>query len=172
MRVILWDFEMQKYHSSHIEYKISSQITRRKENLVNFAVPANHSIKMKEHEKMDKYLGLAWELNKLRNMMVTMIIIIVGVFRTVPKGLKKNKRNNLGNSDYSTIKISLNTLNSSRDARRLFVTQTSLNNHPLKLLWKTRTENNYKQSYKRDKYLGCLPREILGTILEGNQWIT
>ena len=29
-----------------------------------FAVPADHRIKLKESEKMDKYLDLSWELKK------------------------------------------------------------------------------------------------------------
>ena len=35
--------------------------------IVDFAVPADHRIKLKECEKKDKYLVLAWELKKLRN---------------------------------------------------------------------------------------------------------
>ena len=36
--------------------------------LVDFAVPADHRIKLKECEKKDKYVGLARELKKLWNM--------------------------------------------------------------------------------------------------------
>ena len=32
--------------------------------IVDFAVPADHRIKLKEYEKKDKYLDLAWELKK------------------------------------------------------------------------------------------------------------
>ena len=56
---------------------------------VDFAVPADHIIKLKECEKRDKYLDLARELKKLRNMQVTIIPIVIGAFGTVTKGLLK-----------------------------------------------------------------------------------
>ena len=54
--------------------------------IVDFAVPADHRIKLKECEKKDKYLDLVRELEKLRNMKVT---IVIGAFGTVTKGLLK-----------------------------------------------------------------------------------
>ena len=58
--------------------------------IVDFAVPADHRIKLKECEKKDKYLDLARELKKkLWNMQVTIIPIVIGVFETVTKGLLK-----------------------------------------------------------------------------------
>ena len=57
--------------------------------IVNFAVPADHRIKLKECEKRDKYLDLARELKKLWNMKVTIIPIVIGAFGTVTKGLFK-----------------------------------------------------------------------------------
>ena len=41
--------------------------------IVDFAVPADHRIKLKESEKRDKYLDLARELKKLWNMLVTIM---------------------------------------------------------------------------------------------------
>ena len=46
--------------------------------IVDFAVPADHRIKLKECEKKDKYLDLARELKKLWNMQVTIIPIVIG----------------------------------------------------------------------------------------------
>ena len=57
--------------------------------IVDFAVPADHRIKLKEYEKRDKYLDLARELKKLWNMKVTIIPIVIGAFGTVTKGLLK-----------------------------------------------------------------------------------
>ena len=57
--------------------------------IVNFAVPADHRLKLKECEKRDKYLDLARELKKLWNMKVTIIPIVIGAFGTVTKGLLK-----------------------------------------------------------------------------------
>ena len=57
--------------------------------IVDFAVPADHRIKLKECEKKDKYLDLARELKKLWNMQVTIIPVIIGAFGTVTKGSLK-----------------------------------------------------------------------------------
>ena len=59
--------------------------------IVDFAVLADHRIKLKVCEKRDKYLDLARELKKkqLWNMKVTIIPIVIGAFGTVTKGLLK-----------------------------------------------------------------------------------
>ena len=57
---------------------------------VDFAVPADHRIKLKEWEKKDKYQDLAREFKKkLWSMKVTIIPIMIGAFGTVTKGLLK-----------------------------------------------------------------------------------
>ena len=56
---------------------------------MDFAVPADHRIKLKESEKMDKYLVFVRELKKLRNMKVTFKPIITSVLVTVTEGLLK-----------------------------------------------------------------------------------
>ena len=57
--------------------------------IIDFDVPADHRIKLKEYEKRDKYLELARELKKLWNMKVTIIPIVIGALGTVTKGLLK-----------------------------------------------------------------------------------
>ena len=57
--------------------------------IVDFAVPADHRINLKEYEKKDKYLDLARELKKLWNMKVAIVPIVIGGFGTVTKGLLK-----------------------------------------------------------------------------------
>ena len=57
--------------------------------IVNFSVPVNHRIKLTEGEKKDKYQDLARGLNKLWNMKMTIIPIVIGAFGTVTKGLGK-----------------------------------------------------------------------------------
>ena len=57
--------------------------------MVDFAVPADRRVKLKEYEKKDKYLDLARELKKMWNMQVTIIPIVIGAFGTVTKGLLK-----------------------------------------------------------------------------------
>ena len=57
--------------------------------IVDFAVPADHRIKLKECEKRDKFLDFARELKKIWNMKMTIIPIVIGAFGTVTKGLLK-----------------------------------------------------------------------------------
>ena len=57
--------------------------------IVDFVVPADHRIKLKECEKKDKYIDLARELKKLWNMKVTIVPIVIGAFGTITKGLLK-----------------------------------------------------------------------------------
>ena len=57
--------------------------------IVDFAVPADHRVKLKENEKKNKNLNFSRELKKLWNMNVTIIPIVIGVFCTVTKRLLK-----------------------------------------------------------------------------------
>ena len=43
---------------------------------MNVAVPADHRVKLKENEKKDKYIDLAWEFKIQWNMDVTIIPIV------------------------------------------------------------------------------------------------
>ena len=54
---------------------------------MNFAVPDSHRVKLKETEKKDKYLDLARESEKLWNMEVSMIPIVISALGTVTKEL-------------------------------------------------------------------------------------
>ena len=54
---------------------------------MDFAVPVDYRVKREESKKMNIYLDLAKELNKLWNMKMTVIPIVVGALGTVPKGL-------------------------------------------------------------------------------------
>ena len=56
---------------------------------MDFCVPADHWVKLKESKKKDKCLDLARELKKLWNMKVTIVPIGIGGFGTVTKGLLK-----------------------------------------------------------------------------------
>ena len=55
---------------------------------MDFAVPADHRIKLKKSEKKDKYLDLAKRLKKLWNMKVAIILIMISAF--LIKGLLKD----------------------------------------------------------------------------------
>ena len=88
---LLWDFGIhtdQQISSRRPDLIIINNNKKRKPfKSVDFAVPADHRIKLKE--KKDKYLDLARELKKLWNMQVTIILIVIGAFGTVTKRLLK-----------------------------------------------------------------------------------
>ena len=56
---------------------------------MDFAVRADHRIKLKESEKWDNYLDLAWELKKLLKIKLTGISIAIDASGTIPKWLVK-----------------------------------------------------------------------------------
>ena len=87
----VWDFDIHTDHliSGRRPDLIINNNKKRTYKIVDFAVPADHRIKLKESEKKDKYIDLARELKKLWNMQVTIIPIVIGVFGTVTKGLLK-----------------------------------------------------------------------------------
>ena len=92
---------------------------------MDFAVSANHRVKLKESEKKDKLLDLARELKKVWNMKVAVIPVAIGALGTVTKGLIKgleNKRTRGDYPNYCIIEIGPNTEKSSEDLIRLDVT--------------------------------------------------
>ena len=91
---LLWDFKIQTDHlipPRRLDLIIINKNKKKKKTckIVDFAVTADHRIKLKECKKKDKYLDLARALIKLWNMQVTIIPIVIGAFRTVTKGLLK-----------------------------------------------------------------------------------
>ena len=90
---LLWDFNIQTDHLIPVRRPDLIIINKKKKKrtckTVDFAVPTDHRIKLKECEKKDKYLDLARELKKRWNMQVTIIPIVIGAFGTVTKGLLK-----------------------------------------------------------------------------------
>ena len=91
MRIkLLWDFNIQTDHlipARRPDLIINNNKKKRICKIVDFAVPADHRINLKESEKKDKYLDLARELKKLWNMKVTIVPIVIGVLGTITKGL-------------------------------------------------------------------------------------
>ena len=64
---ILWDFDVQTDHQIPARRPDLVLIDKKRNtcHLMDFAVPADHRIKMKESEKINKYFDLARELKKL-----------------------------------------------------------------------------------------------------------
>ena len=84
---LLWDFDIQTVRLISARRPDLIIINKKRTcKIVDFAVPTDHRIKLKECEKKDKYLR---ELKKLWNMKVTIIPIVIGAFGTVAKRLLK-----------------------------------------------------------------------------------
>ena len=88
---LLWDFNIQTDHLMPARRPDLIIINKKKRicKIVDLAVPADHRINLKESEMKDKYLDLARELKKLWNMKVTIVLILIGAFGTITKGLLK-----------------------------------------------------------------------------------
>ena len=67
---------------------------KRISHLVDYCVPVNYRVKIKESQKLDKYLDLAREL-KTRIMKITVIPIpiVVGVLGMALGGIENKKKN-------------------------------------------------------------------------------
>ena len=108
---------------------------------MDFAVPGDHRLKLKESEKRDRYQDLARELRKK-----TMEHESDGdtnynwgalySYQKIDKGTGGlgNKKSNGDHLNYSIIKIGQNTEKSPGDLRRFAVTQTPVENHQLTLV--------------------------------------
>ena len=76
---LLCDFDIQTDHLISARRPGIIVINKKKRTwkIGNFAVLANHSIKLKESEKKDKYLDLARELKKLWNTKQKIILVLL-----------------------------------------------------------------------------------------------
>ena len=59
---------------------------------MDFTVPSDHRVKLKESEKNDKFLGLARELKKLWNMKLAVILVVIGALGKDTKGLVQGQK--------------------------------------------------------------------------------
>ena len=76
---LLWDFDNQTEHL--ISARRPDLIIINKKyisKIVDFAILADHKIKLKGCEKKEKYLDFAWEVKRLWNLKVTIIPIVIG----------------------------------------------------------------------------------------------
>ena len=89
---LLWDLDIQTGHLISARIPDLIMINKKKTicRIVDFAVSAEHRMKLKEWEKKDKYLDLAWEVKKkLLYMKVRNVPIVIDAFGTLTKGLLK-----------------------------------------------------------------------------------
>ena len=107
--------------------------------IVDFVVPADNRVKLKECEKKDKYLDIARELKKLWNMKLTFIPIVIGSLGTVNKELIKGLENleirgRMETMQITALLISAKIWRRVLVMRRLAVTQTPVKDHQLTLM--------------------------------------
>ena len=133
---LLWDFSIQTDHLIPSRRPDLIIINKRKRicKIIDFAIPADHRINLKESEKKDKYLDLARELKKLWNMKVTIVPIVIGTLGTVTKGLLKGLKDLEVGGRVETIQTTA-LLRTARILRRVLETWGDLLS--LKLQWKT-----------------------------------
>ena len=111
--------------------------------IVNFSVPIDHRLKLKECVKRDMYLHLAREQKNLCDIKVTTITNCNWWAQyhsqKTGKGIGKlrNKKASRVQTNDSSIKIGQNTEKCPEHLRRLAVTQAPVENHHLTLVWKT-----------------------------------
>ena len=101
--------------------------------IVDFAVPTDHRINLKESEKKDKYVDLARDLKKPWNMKITIVPIVIGALGTVTKGLLKGLEDLEIGEQVETIQTTA-LLRTARILRRVLETWGDLLS--LKLQWK------------------------------------
>ena len=134
---LLWDFNIQTDHlipARRPDLIIINNNKKRTCKIIDFAVPADHRIKLKECEKKDKYLDLARELKKLWNMQVTIIPVVIGGFGALTKGLLKVLEDLEFGGRVETIQMTV-LLRTARILRRVLETWGDLLS--LRLQWKT-----------------------------------
>ena len=106
---------------------------------MNFAVSADHRIKLKEREKKDKYLDLA---RKWKNVKYECDDYTPHYWNSwyshrrirQDNGGLGNKRTSRAHPYYNIIEIGQNTKKSPGDLRRLAITQTPVKDHQLTLM--------------------------------------
>ena len=135
---LLWYFNIQTDHLIPTRRPDLIIINQKKKNrickIVDFAVPADHRINLKESEKKDKYLNLARELKNMWSMIPTIVPVVIGALGTVTIGLLKGLEDLEVGGRVETIQT-VSLLRTARIWRRILETWGDLLS--LKLQWKT-----------------------------------
>ena len=127
---------------------------------MDFAVQADHRVKLKESEKKDKYQDLARELKKGTVKQESDFYTDSNWcswynYRRINKGTSGhgNKRTSEDHPNYSIVKIDQNTEKSPGDLRRLAVTQNSCERKSANTDVKNSqgvNDNNYNKQLQRE----------------------
>ena len=89
---ILWDYHIQT--DNIIEYRTPDMInvdkTSNKAQIVYFPVPTDHLNEISQQSKIENDLDLKRELQKLWNLKISIVRIVIGALGTIPKSLEKH----------------------------------------------------------------------------------
>ena len=116
----------------------SRKVKKKTCQIVDFTVPVEYKVDLKESKKRDKYQDFARELNYLLNLKVTVIPILFGVLETIYNVSLRNE----------SVKTTL-LLRSTRILRKVLeilrdmqLLKLQRKNHKLTLVWKTLNGGN------------------------------
>ena len=136
---LLWYFVIQTDHLISARRPDLVIVTKKEKKkrtcrVVDFTVPADHRVKLKESEKRVKYQDIARELKRLHKKKVTVIPVVIVVLDTVTKRLVQGledleTRRSRDHPNYSIIKIGQNTEKCPGDLRILAVTHNPVIDH-------------------------------------------
>ena len=87
---ILWDFKIQT--DKHLAHNIPDITVVEKKQiwLVDVAIPGESRIQQKEVEKITKYQDLKIEVERLWERKATVVPVVIGALRAIPRDLKKH----------------------------------------------------------------------------------
>ena len=137
--IILWDFEIQT-DPLILTRRPDLVIVKKKVNLPNSALccPSGPQSEKREKKKETQVLRPYQRIQKLWNIKVTGIPIVICALRIISKGLVRGMEEveirGRTETIQTTDKIGHNTEKSLRDLKRLVVTQTPLKDHQLMLM--------------------------------------
>ena len=58
--------------------------------IVEFTVPADHRIEISQQRKIKNYPDLKRELQKMWNLKISIVLVVIGTLRTIPNSLEKH----------------------------------------------------------------------------------
>ena len=83
---ILWDFSIQTDHVIEAQRPDLVVVDKEKSSkIIDFAVPGDSRIEEKEKDKIEKYQDLGRELQKIWNVKMKIMPLVVGALGTIPK---------------------------------------------------------------------------------------
>ena len=87
---ILWDFKIQT--DKHLAHNIPdiTVVEKKQVWLVDVAIPGDSRIQQKEVEKITKYQDLKIEVERLWERKATVVPVVIGALRAIPRDLKKH----------------------------------------------------------------------------------